>query len=186
MGTLNPRPVTLRDGRPAVVRAAEHDDAPAILALSRAVASERGWTVFEPGEVNAEPGRVRERIDGFRRDPDAIWLVAVDARGGLLGELDCRAARPRRRRHRARLGVNVAAAARGIGVGRALVSATIDWARAHPTLEKLTLGVMAENQRAVALYRSLGFIQEGRRVKEFRLGPGRYADDLVMALFVKP
>ena len=186
MATVEPRPVSLRDGRPALIRSAEPDDAPAVLALSREVACERGWTVFEPDEVDADPGRLRERIDGFRSRADAVWLVALDEQGRLLGELDCRAGRPRRLRHRARLGVNVGASARGNGVGTALIAATIAWARAHPTIEKLTLGVMAENAPAVALYRSLGFIEEGRRTRELRLGPGRYADDLVMALFVKP
>jgi RimJ/RimL family protein N-acetyltransferase len=50
-------------------------------------------------------------------------------------------------------------------------------------IEKLSLAVFAENQRAIALYKSCGFVEEGRRKGEFRVG-GRAVDDLLMARWV--
>ena len=37
-----------------------------------------------------------------------------------------------------------------------------------------------ENTRARALYRSVGFFEEGRRLAEFPTAPGRYSDDIQM------
>jgi ribosomal protein S18 acetylase RimI-like enzyme len=41
------------------------------------------------------------------------------------------------------------------------------------------------NDAAIALYRKHGFAEEGRRVREIKLGPGRYTDDLVMYRLVE-
>jgi RimJ/RimL family protein N-acetyltransferase len=49
------------------------------------------------------------------------------------------------------------------------VDTAIDWARAV-RLGKLTLGVFPENLRAVALYRSVGFVEEGRLRRHLRVG----------------
>jgi RimJ/RimL family protein N-acetyltransferase len=72
------------------------------------------------------------------------------------------------------------------GVGTALVDAMLAWARAHPRIQKVCLGVFSTNTVALALYRSLGFEEEGRGRRAFRLGPTTYVDDVEMGLFVKP
>ena len=186
MASLPPTAVTTRTGLRVVLRSALPDDAAPILAISRAVAAERGHTFLEPEEVDADDASLRARLARYAAHPDRIWLVAEDADGAIVGELDCEAGTHRRRLHRARLGLQVAHAHRGRGVGRAMLHAAIAWATAHPTIEKLTLGVFAGNTTAIALYESVGFRAEGVRIGDFRLGPGRYADDVAMALWVKP
>ncbi|HET8741860.1 MAG TPA: GNAT family N-acetyltransferase [Gaiella sp.] len=47
-------------------------------------------------------------------------------------------------------------------VGTALVAAAIEWARVRG-LHKLTLSVFPHNDAAIALYRTFGFVEEGRR-----------------------
>ena len=48
------------------------------------------------------------------------------------------------------------------------------------------LGVLAhqigQNEAAIALYRSLGFVEEGRWTRRLRLPNGDYLDDVCMAL----
>ena len=56
---------------------------------------------------------------------------------------------------------------RGRGVGSALLAAAIEWAR-EQGLHKLSLGVFAHNAAGIALYRKFGFVEEGRRVKQYR------------------
>lgn len=185
MGEMPPIELALRGGRRVIVRTAEDADAPAILSLTRRIAEERAFTLNEPDEVSADAERTRARVAQFRDDPDRLWLVAFDENGELLGEVDCWASSPRRRGHRARVGIHLASDARGIGLGRAMMERVIEWAAAHPRIEKLVLGVFGENVRAIRLYKSLGFVEEGRRVADFKLGPGTYADDVLMALFVK-
>lgn len=71
------------------------------------------------------------------------------------------------------------------GVGRALLLILIAWAEQHPALEKLCLQVFATNTRAIALYTSLGFREEGRQVRGVKMEAGEYRDVLLMGRFVK-
>jgi ribosomal protein S18 acetylase RimI-like enzyme len=69
---------------------------------------------------------------------------------------------------------------RGTGLGRRLMSAAADEARARGA-RRLTLHVLGRNDRARALYSSLGFVVEGVLREEFLLD-GEYVDDVLMAL----
>ena len=91
--------------------------------------------------------------------------------------------RPRERpvtRHCGVLGIGILPDWRGLGVGRRLMERTLEAARAFP-LARVELAVRADNARAVALYRKVGFEVEGRRQRAM-LVDGVYYDDIVMAL----
>jgi len=86
-------------------------------------------------------------------------------------------------RHYAHVGeiaILVSNAQRGAGLGRALMEMAIDWARAVG-LAKLSLRVFPDNERAIALYRSLGFRDEGLVRGEVRM-PSGDRDMLLMGL----
>lgn len=70
------------------------------------------------------------------------------------------------------------------GHGEALLRALLDWAAGQPSARKVELLVRAENAGAVALYRKLGFEDEGRLRERVRLPDGRFVDDISMALFL--
>jgi ribosomal protein S18 acetylase RimI-like enzyme len=72
------------------------------------------------------------------------------------------------------------------GVGKALMNALLAWARANPCVEKVELQVRSSNEPALALYRSLGFVEEGRKTRRLKIGPDEYLDDVYMALWVGP
>jgi ribosomal protein S18 acetylase RimI-like enzyme len=69
---------------------------------------------------------------------------------------------------------------RGKGIGRALAVKTIQAARAAG-IERVELEVFASNTTAIALYRSLGFKEEGRRQRARKLD-GVYDDNVCMAV----
>jgi RimJ/RimL family protein N-acetyltransferase len=72
---------------------------------------------------------------------------------------------------------------RGCGAGSALLQATVEWARGQG-LHKLCLEVFVHNSAAIALYRKYGFMEEGRRVKQYRRGSGELWDSIVMGLLL--
>ena len=76
--------------------------------------------------------------------------------------------------------MGVIAGHRGRGLGRALVGAVIDAAR-RAGLEKIELSVYASNVPALSLYRSVGFVEEGRKVRGRKVD-GRYDDVILMGL----
>jgi RimJ/RimL family protein N-acetyltransferase len=81
------------------------------------------------------------------------------------------------------LGMSVAREWRGRGVGSALIAAAIEWARERG-LHKLSLGVFAHNEAGIALYRKFGFVEEGRRVKQYRRQSGELWDSIEMGLLL--
>ena len=110
---------------------------------------------------------------------------STEAEGAVVGSLDFATPPLRRMRHAGRLGISVEVGWRERGIGRLLLETLLEWARAHPIIEKVTLGVLSTNARALHLYQSLGFVEEGRSPRAFRFGPGEYVDDVLMYQFVK-
>ena len=70
-------------------------------------------------------------------------------------------------RHRAEFGISIDKAFWGLGIGRALMEACIECARAAGYVQ-LELNVVAENERALAMYQKAGFVEYGRNPKGFR------------------
>lgn len=81
-------------------------------------------------------------------------------------------------RHRAEFGISVDQRYWGLGIGRALMNACIDCAR-RAGYAQLELSVVADNGRAVAMYRSAGFTEFGRNPLGFR---SRIAGDQTLLL----
>jgi RimJ/RimL family protein N-acetyltransferase len=107
-------------------------------------------------------------------------VVALEA-GEVVGWCDIL---PRRDRpgfqHCGSVGMGVVQAWRGRGLGRALLEACLERAFAAG-LTRVELEVYADNPAAIALYRGLGFVEEGRK-RRARFLDGRYQDLLAMAL----
>ena len=70
-------------------------------------------------------------------------------------------------RHRAEFGISIDKAFWGLGIGSALMEACIECARAAGYVQ-LELNVVAENERALAMYQKAGFVEYGRNPKGFR------------------
>ena len=69
-------------------------------------------------------------------------------------------------------------------MGTALLQCLLNWAESNPLIEKVGLGVFSANGVAVSMYRNFGFVEEGRQPREAKLGPGQYADVILMYRFV--
>lgn len=69
---------------------------------------------------------------------------------------------------------------RGKGYGAAGSRAVIDWAVGHLGLHRLEAWILAGNGASLGLFRSLGFVEEGRLTQRY-LVDGQYMDMLVLA-----
>ena len=151
------------------VRPASVGDARAMAELFAAVAEERDAIATEP------PVDVEERTALFART--AAGTVVAVADGRVIGMLHVDVSR----HGFGEFGMLVDRDWRGRGAGSALVQATVEWARDHG-LHKLCLEVFAHNSAAIALYRKYGFMEEGRRIKQYRRDSGELWDSIVMGL----
>lgn len=69
-------------------------------------------------------------------------------------------------RHRAEFGISVAKEFWGLGIGQALTTACIECAKAAGYVQ-LELNVVADNVRAISIYKKTGFVEYGRNPKGF-------------------
>jgi len=186
MATIPPLPITLRDGERITIVPAGAEHAPGYAALMEQLEREDSFgLVSAPGDKSHQPDAIAERFVKAAASTHSLQLVALNGTGELVGEAMARGDHRPRIAHRADVSINLAAPYRGRGLGGAMMRILVDWAAAHPVLERLSLAVFAVNHPARRLYESLGFVIEGVRKREIRLGPGEYSDDLIMARFVK-
>lgn len=151
------------------VRPATDDDRLVLARQFAAVAEERDGIATEP-PLDVELRAQQWLLDGF--------LVAV-VDGAIVGSIKVDASR----HGFGDLGMAVVKEWRGRGVGTALMEAAIRWARERG-LHKLSLEVFPHNAAGIALYRKFGFVEEGRRVKQFRRQSGELWDSVVMGLLL--
>ena len=144
-----------------------------------AVMKERRYLAYlEPFPLAETASFVAANID--KGNPQ---FVAEDA-GRIVGWCDiCRETVPTYA-HEGMLGMGVHEDYRGRGVGGRLIRAALD-AAADAGFERVALSVYASNSRAAALYRKVGFVHEGTRVRGRKLD-GVYDDVHMMAIFTNP
>ena len=184
MGCITTRTITLTTGEAVTLRSAQPDDAAPLLAYVRSVAVETPFFIMQADEFNYTEEQERQWIQDYRDGPGKLTALA-EVSGTVVGFLSFENGPHRRIAHRGTFGFSVAEHWQGKGIGMALLQALIDWAEANPLIEKIGLAVFANNERATRLYRKMGFVEEGRRPREMKLGPGQYVDDILMYRFVK-
>lgn len=158
------------------IRPASVEDAPATAAILREMSEELNSTPRQPHEVPTA-AEDAEAIRRIARD-GGVWLVAVED-GVVVGWVNAQRGKRDSMKHVADLGITLTRSARGRGIGEQLMRALEAWARASG-VRKLTLGVFRDNERAVRLYRRLGYQVDGVRTGMAILG-GRVLDEVLMS-----
>jgi ribosomal protein S18 acetylase RimI-like enzyme len=159
------------------IRRSRMEDAESLCDAVNAVAREKWWLATVDG---FSPEQTRSFLK-FVMDPSLSQVVAA-ADGLVVGWCDIVPKGPRGFSHVGALGMGVRREWRRHGVGRRLLEECLGLARAAK-LEKIELEVFTDNDGAIRLYESLGFVREGVKSRARKL-EGRYQDVLLMALWL--
>ncbi len=177
-----------KDGRSFTIREAEPSDAAQLIVHARSILLEPYWNITEPYEFSMTVAQEEAWIHDAHTKPHGIILVAdigSSFRPHIAGMVSFSGHARFRMRHRGGLGIGVQTPYRGQGIGEALLRALLDWAAAEPELERVELAVFAHNERALNLYLKLGFTEESRRLRAYKLADGSYYDEIQMVKWVK-
>lgn len=156
------------------IRRVDVGDAPALQALFSCPSVIRNSLQMPYPSLSHWQKRLAEMQDNTHA------LVACDEANRAIGYGALIQPSQRRRAHTASVALVVHEDWQGKGVGRQLLGALLDYADNWLGVTRLELHVYADNERAIALYRQLGFEQEGRlQADSFR--DGEYVDGLLMA-----
>lgn len=113
---------------------------------------------------------------------DHIFVVEIfkEGKGRVIGLCGLHVNKLARARHSAVLGIMIHPDFHGQGIGAKLMSTMMDLADNWLMLKRIELTVFPDNQKAIRLYESFGFISEGiARMAAIRYG--KYEDVLNMA-----
>ncbi len=159
----------MSQGSHIVIRAIRPDDAAAVTDIRH-----------QPDVMRFTPSMPSERPRDFYGPlgpNDHVMVAEVDGRVVGFAGLHVRDGK---RRHSAWLGIAVHDEFAGRGVGRALMHALLELADKWIGLVRVDLEADAANERAIAMYRRFGFVEEGRQKKAY-FSDGSYVDAVLMA-----
>lgn len=158
--------VALTGGVELLVRNAVASDARALRETTQRTHSETDYLLSYPDEQGTDEEREARLLEETERCGNQVELVAI-VDGRIVGSAGVSAVRSRRKvAHRARFGISILKEYWGMGIGRVLMEVSIDCAR-QAGYTQLELEVVADNERAVSLYRRAGFEEYGRNPRGY-------------------
>ena len=107
-----------------------------------------------------------------------LFLVA-EVHNRIVGFSRCEGANLKRLSHKVEFGVCILKEFWGYGMGRRLLQQSIHWADKNE-IKKISLQVLETNEKAIQLYKKLGFEVEGILKNDKRLSEGKYYNTVVM------
>lgn len=166
-------------GERVVLRAVERGD---VEALAAGDADPETWRLVDNGpyvpRTVADVLRDYDAGTGFRPDGGAVPF-AVEAAGELVGRVVLHGID--RHNMSGQLGITLLPAARGKGYGPDAIRVLLRYAFRDRGLHRVQLEVLADNAPAIAAYRKVGFVEDGRR-REAGWVDGRFVDEVVMSV----
>lgn len=171
--------VRLKDGRTAVLRPAETEDAEALIDFLRRVSGETPFLLRNADEVTYTVAEEKQLLEGKRNHPKEIMMV-VELDGRIAGNCGI-VSRGNLRRvcHRCGFAIAIEEAYWGLGIGSAMIEYAISLA-AGMGYEQVELEVVEGNVRAKKLYEHFGFRPAGVIFRSLRYDDGSYRDEYTM------
>lgn len=177
--------VTLKDGRTCLLRNGTAADGQAVLDIFNRTHEETDFLLTYSDENSFTVSQERDFLQRQTDSANAIEIIAV-VDGVVAGTAGIDALGMRDKiKHRAVFGIALTKEFWGLGIGKHLMEACIGCAREAGYLQ-LELEVVAENEKAVEMYKRAGFIEYGRNPKAFRLRTGKYQELIDMRLELQP
>ena len=165
------------------MRHGERSDAQASLELFRSIVEEEQYFVMSGSEFYRTLLEHEQQIHHHCIHAQSCIFMAYDQKQ-LVGQAALLGGSLLRTSHVADLEMFVAKDYRRCGLGRALLKMLITWAKQHSRLKKISLAVFSDNAPAIALYKDVGFVEEGCLRNAFCEVDNRMRDQLLMSMFL--
>lgn len=159
-----------------LVRKIERKDAEQFLGMLKQLDNETKFMLYEPGERKTTVEGMEANIDEADKSGSLILVAEVD--GKIVGFLSADKGFANRIKHSAYIVIGILAGYYGMGSGKSLFTEMEKWA-VSTKITRLELTVMCPNERAVKLYKKMGFEIEGIK-KNSVVVDGQYIDEYYM------
>lgn len=173
--TIEPITITDKLGREVVLRAAVPEDAADLIQYLKVTSGETPFLIREPDEITitmeSEVAFIQNKLDS---ECELMLLAFVD--GKHVGNCSLMSLAPYKRyQHRCDVAIALYQEYCGYGIGKAMLETVLDIAT-NLGYEQAELEVVADNEKAIALYESLGFVKYGTFPDNMKYADGTYRD----------
>lgn len=164
------------------IRSAKETDALKLSRIRLQIDGETENMDRESGEAYLDEEAFCRLIEEDTKSRTNLFLVA-EAAGELLGFSRCEGSTLKRLSHKVEFGVCVRKDYWGHQIGRKLLESSISWAD-NIGMKKIVLYVLETNEKAIRLYREMGFQTEGVLRMDKLLSDGKFYNTIVMGRVV--
>lgn len=172
------------NGNEVLFRCANENDGQIMMDYLKTVSEETRYLLREPDEINVTLEQELSFINSYNNS-DTNLLVLAFVNGEYAGNSSFSLAGPsRRNQHRVDIGIALYQRFTSQGIGSALFKFMIDEARLAG-FEQCELTVVSTNEKAIHLYKKLGFVECGRITNANKYDDGTYSDNIFMILNLK-
>ncbi|MEA4813128.1 MAG: GNAT family N-acetyltransferase [Anaerolineaceae bacterium] len=175
---IEPKPITLKDGRSGLLRVPEAKDAQAMLEYLHATAAETHFLLREPEDIHDTLESEISLLNRMRESESQLILCAF-VEGELAGNCMLALKTRSKVRHRADLAIALLQKYWGQGIGSIMFAELEAVARLHG-VSQLELDFIEGNTRGQALYEKMGFHITGQKPNAFRLKDGTLLKEFSM------
>lgn len=172
------RTMILKDGRKAVFRSPQKDDAVRMLEYLRTTAGETEFVIRYPEECNES----EEQEAAFLQktiDSPLNMMIVCEIDGVIAGNCQLMLHGRLKTKHRAGVAIALTREYWGLGIGTIMFEEMIRTAKAHG-IRQMELEVIEGNDRAIGLYRKMGFEIVAERPDAIRLRDGTLLKEFIM------
>ncbi|MBE6742049.1 MAG: GNAT family N-acetyltransferase [Ruminococcaceae bacterium] len=173
--------VKLKDERECILRNGVYSDGEIVLELFKKTHSQTDFLLSYPDEVKFT---VEEESDYLQKKTESEGEIEILAEldGVITGSAGIeRVGIHEKLAHRCDFGVSVDKEYWGFGIGKALLEACIECAK-KAGYAQMELEVVADNERAVQMYKKAGFVEYGRNPRDFKSRLTGYQEVIYMRL----
>ena len=159
--------ITIKNGQKCIIRNGTFEDGPEVSTFFTTTHGETDYLLSYPEESTRDDEKQSNYLKETTENDREIELLAI-VDGKVVGMAGFNAIGSKYKvRHRAEFGITVSKNYWGQGIGKAIMNACIECAKEAGYIQ-LELDVVADNTRAIELYKKLGFIEFGRNPKGFQ------------------
>ena len=159
--------ITIKNGQKCIIRNGTFEDGPEVSTFFTTTHGETDYLLSYPEESTRDDEKQSNYLKETTESDREIELLAI-VDGKVVGMAGFNAIGSKYKvRHRAEFGITVSKNYWGQGIGKAIMNACIECAKEAGYIQ-LELDVVADNTRAIELYKKLGFIEFSRNPKGFQ------------------
>ncbi|MBK5263465.1 MAG: GNAT family N-acetyltransferase [Peptostreptococcaceae bacterium] len=171
--------IVLKNGTDCILRSPRPEDAESILSNWKLTSEETGFMARYPEEITMSIEAEKKFLADQQTDPKSLMIAAV-IYGKIVANAGISCVQNNIKfLHRALFGISIQKEYWNIGIGGSILTELIEWAK-KADYEQIELEVLCENERAIALYKKLGFEIYGNREKSFKYKDGTYSSEFLM------